>query len=143
MTTTGLDPRYDDANNPDWYCVHGQYTGSPWGGDFLCGMCESGQTERITCGDCDFARWGEHGEKFVTCEPNAERDEEAQDFHAMRKEFMARGDYAKHRKWLRDALSRSRAETPKRVHTYLHAKDMWHNEDEYTTGKIYHNRKRI
>ena len=35
MTTTGLDPRYDDANNPDWYCVHGQYTGSPWGADFL------------------------------------------------------------------------------------------------------------
>lgn len=25
------------------YCRHGTYIGTPWGGDFMCGLCESGE----------------------------------------------------------------------------------------------------
>ena len=27
-----------------WRCIHGTYVGDPWGADYLCGACESGDS---------------------------------------------------------------------------------------------------
>ena len=37
------DDRYDwDRNDRRQYCPHGNFIGSPWGPDLLCGACEDG-----------------------------------------------------------------------------------------------------
>jgi hypothetical protein len=38
------DPLFDedDLANPNYRCVHGTFIGNPYGGDYLCGRCESG-----------------------------------------------------------------------------------------------------
>jgi hypothetical protein len=39
------DPLFDEEDlvNPDYRCVHGTFIGNPYGGDYLCGWCESGE----------------------------------------------------------------------------------------------------
>jgi len=32
----------DDLSNTDFRCKHGTFIGNPYGGDYLCGWCESG-----------------------------------------------------------------------------------------------------
>ena len=105
MTGLGLDPRYDDASNPDWYCVHGQYTGNSWGADFLCGMCEDGLTQVIACADCGFTTWGKYDEKFSSCDPNPKRVELAKGFRKARNEYIAAGSYTRLSSMLRQAIT--------------------------------------
>jgi len=135
MTGLGLDPRYDDANNPDWYCVHGRYTGNSWGADFLCGMCEDGYDQRITCGDCGFWTWGMYGEKFLTCEPNPERKEKAQEYRNVRNRAKWEGEYASLHANIRKLIAWEKGYTPRRVHKYRHREHQFN--DLYTTGDIY------
>ena len=135
MATTGLDPQYDDANNPDWHCVHGQYTGNSWGGDFLCGMCEDGIDQRITCGDCGFWTWGMHGEKVLACVPNPERTEQAQEYRKVRNEAKSKGEYAKLHSNIRELIAWEQGYTPRRVHRYRHRESQFN--DLYTIGDIY------
>ena len=135
MATTGLDPQYDDANNPDWHCVHGQYTGNSWGGDFLCGMCEDGIDQRITCGDCGFWTWGMHGEKVLACMPNPERTEQAQEYRNVRNRAKSEGEYANLHENIRQLVAWEQGYTPRRVHRYRHRESQFN--DLYTTGDIY------
>ena len=135
MATTGLDPRYDDANNPDWHCVHGQYTGNSWGGDFLCGMCEDGIDQRITCGDCGFWTWGMHGEKVLECVPNPERIKQAQGYREVRNRAKSEGEYANLHENIRQLIAWEQGYTPRRVHRYRHRESQFN--DLYTTGDIY------
>ena len=135
MATTGLDPRYDDANNPDWYCVHGQYTGNSWGGDFLCGMCEDGYDQRITCGDCGFWTWGMYGEKVLACVPNPERTEQAQEYRIVRNRAKSEGEYANLHANIRQLVAWEQGYTPRRVHRYRHRESQFN--DLYTIGDIY------
>ena len=39
------DPFFDesDLDRPDYYCRHGNFTGNPYGADYMCGWCESGE----------------------------------------------------------------------------------------------------
>lgn len=39
------DPLFDedDLNNLDYRCIHGTFIGNPYGADYLCGACESGE----------------------------------------------------------------------------------------------------
>jgi hypothetical protein len=39
------DPFYDDDDllHDENYCRHGTFTGNPYGGDYMCGWCESGE----------------------------------------------------------------------------------------------------
>jgi hypothetical protein len=39
------DPLYDptDRDNPNYHCAHGTFTGNPYGADYMCGWCESGE----------------------------------------------------------------------------------------------------
>jgi hypothetical protein len=39
------DPLYDDDDllHDENYCRHGTFTGNPYGGDYMCGWCESGE----------------------------------------------------------------------------------------------------
>jgi hypothetical protein len=41
--TTNSDPLFDedDLTVPEFYCKHGKFIGNPYGGDYLCGWCES------------------------------------------------------------------------------------------------------
>ena len=135
MATTGLDPRYDDANNPNWHCVHGQYTGNSWGGDFLCGMCEDGIDQRITCGDCGFWTWGMRGEKVLACVPNPERTEQAQEYRKVRNEAKSEGEYANLHENIRQLVAWEQGYTPRRVHRYRHRESQFN--DLYTIGDIY------
>ena len=135
MATTGLDPQYDDANNPDWHCVHGQYTGNSWGGDFLCGMCEDGIDQRITCGDCGFWTWGMRGEKVLACVPNPERTEQAQEYRKVRNEAKSEGEYANLHENIRQLIAWEQGYTPRRVHRYRHRESQFN--DLYTIGDIY------
>jgi hypothetical protein len=135
MATTGLDPQYDDANNPDWYCVHGQYTGNSWGGDFLCGMCEDGIDQRIACGDCGFWTWGMRGEKVLACVPNPERIEQAQEYRNVRNRAKSEGEYANLHENIRQLVAWEQGYTPRRVHTYRHRESQFN--DLYTIGDIY------
>jgi hypothetical protein len=135
MSGLGLDPRYDDASNPDWYCVHGQYTGNSWGADFLCGMCEDGYTQRITCGDCGFWTWGMYGEKVLACVPNPERTEQADEYRKVRNRAKSEGEYANLHAHLRELVAWEQGYTPKRVHRYRHRESQFN--DLYTTGDIY------
>ena len=135
MATTGLDPQYDDANNPDWHCVHGQYTGNSWGGDFLCGMCEDGIDQRITCGDCGFWTWGMRGEKVLACVPNPERIEQAQEYRNVRNRAKSEGEYANLHENIRQLVAWEQGYTPRRVHRYRHRESQFN--DLYTTGDIY------
>ena len=135
MATTGLDPQYDDANNPDWHCVHGQYTGNSWGGDFLCGMCEDGIDQRITCGDCGFWTWGMRGEKVLACVPNPERTEQAQEYRKVRNEAKSEGEYANLHENIRQLVAWEQGYTPRRVHRYRHRESQFN--DLYTIGDIY------
>ena len=135
MATTGLDPQYDDANNPDWHCVHGQYTGNSWGGDFLCGMCEDGIDQRITCGDCGFWTWGMRGEKVLACVPNPERIEQAQEYRKVRNEAKSEGEYANLHENIRQLVAWEQGYTPRRVHRYRHRESQFN--DLYTIGDIY------
>lgn len=43
---SAYDPMFneEDLTEPDYYCEHGTFTGNPYGGDYLCGWCESGAT---------------------------------------------------------------------------------------------------
>ena len=93
MTGLGLDPRYDDADDLSNYCIHGNYTGTPWGADFLCGMCEDGLTRIVTCTECGFATWGTIGESFSSCEPNPERRSKAKFLREARNQSIADGTY--------------------------------------------------
>jgi hypothetical protein len=54
----GSDPFRDeeDLNNPNYYCEHGNFTGNPFGGDYLCGWCESGATKAEFEAYCDWQR---------------------------------------------------------------------------------------
>ena len=135
MTELGLDPRYDAANNPDWYCVHGKYTGNSWGADFLCGMCEDGFTQRITCGDCEFWTWGMHGEKVLECVPNPERIEQAQEYRKVRNRAKSEGEYAKLHANIRQLVAWEQGYTPRRVHRYRHRDSQFN--DVFTIGDIY------
>ena len=135
MATTGLDPQYDDANNPNWHCVHGQYTGNSWGGDFLCGMCEDGIDQRITCGDCGFWTWGMRGEKVLACVPNPERTEQAQEYRKVRNEAKSEGEYANLHENIRQLIAWEQGYTPRRVHRYRHRESQFN--DLYTIGDIY------
>ena len=136
MTGLGLDPRYDDANNPDWHCVHGKYTGNSWGADFLCGMCEDGYTQRIDCSDgCGFWTWGMHGEKVLECVPNPERIEQAQEYRKVRNEAKSEGEYAKLHSNIRELISWEQGYTPRRVHKYRHRESQF--SESYTTDNIY------
>jgi len=135
MATTGLDPQYDDANNPDWHCVHGQYTGNSWGADFLCGMCEDGIDQRITCGDCGFWTWGLHGEKVLACVPNPERIEQAQEYRKVRNRAKSEGEYANLHENIRQLVAWEQGYTPRRVHRYRHRESQFN--DLYTIGDIY------
>lgn len=38
------DPLFDpsDLAKPDYRCAHDNFTGNPYGADYMCGMCESG-----------------------------------------------------------------------------------------------------
>jgi len=135
MTGLGLDPRYDDANNPDWHCVHGQYTGNSWGADFLCGMCEDGIDQRITCGDCGFWTWGMHGEKVLECVPNPERIKQAQGYREVRNRAKSEGEYANLHENIRQLVAWEQGYTPRRVHRYRHRESQFN--DLYTIGDIY------
>ena len=135
MTGLGLDPRYDDANNPDWYCVHGQYTGNSWGADFLCGMCEDGYTQRITCGDCGFWTWGMHGEKVLECVPNPERIKQAQGYREVRNRAKSEGEYANLHANIRQLIAWEQGYTPRRVHKYRHRESQFN--DVYTIDDLY------
>lgn len=44
-TTNTTDPLYDpsDRDVAEFHCKHGTFTGNPYGGDYLCGWCESGE----------------------------------------------------------------------------------------------------
>ena len=136
MTGLGLDPRYDDANNPDWHCVHGQYTGNSWGADFLCGMCEDGYTQRIDCSDgCGFWTWGMHGEKVLACVPNPERTKQAQEYRIVRNRARWEGEYANLHAHLRELVAWEQEYTPRRVHRYRHRDSQFN--DVFTIGDIY------
>ena len=36
-----VDLREDELSDKDNYCIHGNFTGSPDGADYLCGLCEA------------------------------------------------------------------------------------------------------
>jgi hypothetical protein len=42
---SATDPLFDedDLNEPDYRCKHGTFIGNPYGADYLCGWCESGE----------------------------------------------------------------------------------------------------
>jgi hypothetical protein len=44
MPSQATDPLFDesDLDNPAYYCVHGTFTGNPYGADYLCHYCEMG-----------------------------------------------------------------------------------------------------
>lgn len=46
MENGEVDPRYleydGDLADPDQRCQHGTFIGSPWGPDYMCGLCEMG-----------------------------------------------------------------------------------------------------
>ena len=127
MTTTGLDPRYDDANNPDWYCVHGQYTGSPWGGDFLCGMCESGITNLVTCATCEVKLWLQHEQRVVNGYPSVERWKEARFMRQVIADIRASdtGMTNSIRNVILDTIKRIKADTPVRDHNISMSDAEW------------------
>lgn len=37
-----IEPDFQDYATDNNYCIHGQYIGTPWGADYICGYCEDG-----------------------------------------------------------------------------------------------------
>ena len=70
-------------------CVHGMNLGTSGGADFMCGECESGFTERVTCDTCDDVMWLQEGQRIVNCYPSVKRWKEARFFREQITEIRA------------------------------------------------------
>ena len=56
-----------DLSDPSQRCEHGTFTGSWWGPDYMCGMCESGVSQEDVLESCVAAaiRAKEHFQRLV------------------------------------------------------------------------------
>ena len=100
-------------------CVHGMNLGTSGGADFMCGECESGFTERVTCDTCGDVMWLQEGQRIVNCYPSVKRWKEARFFREQITEIRANEGMTNSARWfILDMIGRIKANTPVRDHNY-------------------------
>ena len=99
-------------------CVHGMNLGTPGGADFMCGMCESGITNLVTCATCEVKLWLQHEQRIVNCYPSVERAREAMFFREQIATIRASDDgmTQRTRRLILDVIGRIKYHTSVRDH---------------------------